>query len=67
MFRNMKRRTKVLKNDVLPILKKQTGFLEILPFMPEEKNGEDDYREPLGREEACRVVYAKSSQQWSGS
>lgn len=28
---------KVLKNDVLPILKKQTGFLEILPFVPEEK------------------------------
>ena len=28
---------KVLKNDVLPILKEQTGFLEILPFTPEEK------------------------------
>ena len=28
---------KVMKNDVLPILKKQTGFLEILPFVPEEK------------------------------
>lgn len=28
---------KVLKNDVLPILKKQTGFLEILPFVPEER------------------------------
>jgi hypothetical protein len=26
-----------MKNDVLPILKKQTGFLEILPFVPEEK------------------------------
>jgi quinol monooxygenase YgiN len=27
---------KVLKNEVLPILKKQTGFLEILPFFPEK-------------------------------
>jgi quinol monooxygenase YgiN len=26
---------KVMKNEVLPILKKQTGFLEILPFVPE--------------------------------
>jgi quinol monooxygenase YgiN len=29
---------KVMKNEVLPILKKSTGFLEILPFLPEEKN-----------------------------
>ena len=28
---------KVLRNEVLPILKKQTGFLEILPFFPETK------------------------------
>ncbi len=28
---------KVIKNEVLPILKKQTGFLEILPFFPEVK------------------------------
>jgi quinol monooxygenase YgiN len=28
---------KIIKNEVLPILKKQTGFLEILPFLPEEK------------------------------
>jgi len=28
---------KVLRNDVLPILKKQQGFLEILPFEPETK------------------------------
>ncbi|MFZ0774658.1 MAG: hypothetical protein WCA49_00935 [Candidatus Sulfotelmatobacter sp.] len=27
---------KVLKNEVLPILRKQTGFLEILPFFPEK-------------------------------
>jgi quinol monooxygenase YgiN len=29
---------RVMKNEVLPILKKQTGFLEILPFFPEVKN-----------------------------
>jgi heme-degrading monooxygenase HmoA len=27
---------KLVKNQVLPILKKQTGFLEILPFFPEK-------------------------------
>ena len=29
---------KVMKNEVLPSMKKQTGFLEILPFIPEVKN-----------------------------
>jgi quinol monooxygenase YgiN len=29
---------KTFKNDVLPILKKQTGFLEVLPFFPEINN-----------------------------
>ena len=29
---------KVIKNEVVPILTKQTGFLEILPFLPEMKN-----------------------------
>jgi quinol monooxygenase YgiN len=28
---------KTFKNDILPILKKQTGFLEVLPFFPELK------------------------------
>ena len=28
---------KVIRNEVLPILKRQTGFLEILPFFPEIK------------------------------
>jgi heme-degrading monooxygenase HmoA len=27
---------KFMKNQVLPMLKKQTGFLEILPFFPEK-------------------------------
>src|SRR3989442_3227792 len=29
---------KVVRNEVLPILKKQNGFLEMLPFFPEIKN-----------------------------
>jgi hypothetical protein len=29
---------KTIKNEVLPILKKQVGFLEILPLFPEMKN-----------------------------
>lgn len=29
---------KVVKNEVLPILKKQAGFLEMLPFVPELKD-----------------------------
>ena len=28
---------KVVRNEVLPILNKQPGFLEILPFSPEKK------------------------------
>ena len=28
---------KALRNEVMPILKKQQGFLEILPFFPETK------------------------------
>ena len=28
---------KVIKNEILPILRKQKGFLEILPFVPELK------------------------------
>jgi quinol monooxygenase YgiN len=28
---------KLVRNEVLPILKKQPGFLEILPFVPESK------------------------------
>ena len=29
---------KTTKNEVLPVFKKQTGFLEILPLFPETKN-----------------------------
>ena len=27
---------RVIKNEILPMLKKQAGFLEILPFVPED-------------------------------
>lgn len=29
---------KIVRTEVLPILKKQPGFLEILPFVPEAEN-----------------------------
>ena len=29
---------KVIRNEVLPILHKQTGFMELLPFFPEAQN-----------------------------
>jgi hypothetical protein len=29
---------KVIRNEVLPILKKQPGFMELLPFFPETRN-----------------------------
>lgn len=31
---------KVVKNEILPILRKQVGFLEVLPFFPEKMNEE---------------------------
>ena len=31
---------KVVKNQIVPILKKQAGFLEILPFFPEKMKEE---------------------------
>jgi heme-degrading monooxygenase HmoA len=31
---------KAIKNEVLPILKRQTGFLEVLPFFPEKMREE---------------------------
>jgi quinol monooxygenase YgiN len=29
---------KMIRKDILPIMKKQAGFLEFLPFVPEVKN-----------------------------
>ena len=34
---------KVIKNEVVPILKKQTGFLEVLPFFPERMKEDKVY------------------------
>jgi hypothetical protein len=34
---------KIMKTRVLPILKKQTGFHEILPFFPEKMREENSY------------------------
>ncbi|MFY9979485.1 MAG: antibiotic biosynthesis monooxygenase [Candidatus Sulfotelmatobacter sp.] len=34
---------KALKNQIVPILKKQNGFLEILPFFPEKMREEKVY------------------------
>ncbi len=31
---------KVVKNEIVPILRKQTGFLELLPFFPEKMREE---------------------------
>ena len=30
--------TKTVKNQIVPILKKQMGFLEIMPFIPENRD-----------------------------
>jgi hypothetical protein len=49
---------KVMKNDVLPILKKQTGFLEILPFVPEEIT-EKMVIVSLWQRRGCREVHAQ--------
>lgn len=34
---------KVVRNEILPILKKQTGFLDILPLFPEKMREEKVY------------------------
>ena len=48
---------KVIKNEVLPILKKQTGFLEILPLFPgEDERGESDRHQPVDHQGGCRAL-----------
>lgn len=49
---------KVLKNDVLPILKKQFGFAELLPFSPEDKS-EKVITVSLCSEKVCFDRYEK--------
>jgi len=55
---------KIFKNQVLPILKKQAGFLEVLPFSPEKMRDEKWYTISLwtaktDAERYDRDVYAK--------
>ena len=54
---------KVIRNEVLPILKKQTGFMELLPFFPETKNEKviavTLWTEKLNAERYGREVYPK--------
>jgi heme-degrading monooxygenase HmoA len=54
---------KVVRNDVLPILNKQPGFLEILPFVPENKTEKmitvTIWAEKLDAERYEREVYPK--------
>jgi heme-degrading monooxygenase HmoA len=55
---------KILKNDVLPILKKQNGFLEILPFLPERMKDEKVcaislWTTPSDAERYEKVAYGK--------
>ena len=48
---------KVIRNEVLPILKKQTGFMELLPFFPETKN-EKVIGHPLDGKSECGALWA---------
>ena len=54
---------KVVRNEVLPILNKQPGFLEILPFVPENKAEKmitiTLWAEKLDAERYEREVYPK--------
>ena len=50
---------KVLKNEVLPILKKQNGFLEILPLVPEKLAEEKVYTISLWNREVDAMKYEK--------
>ena len=56
---------KVIRIDVLPILKKQPGFLELLPFVPENENekivGLTLWAERRDAERYVREVFPKVS------
>ena len=49
---------KVIKNQVLPIVKKQPGFLEVLPFFP-EINNEKAFLVSLWTEKKFAQVYER--------
>ena len=50
---------KVVKNEVIPILKKQTGFLEMLPFFPENIHENKLYSISLWANKADATRYEK--------
>jgi quinol monooxygenase YgiN len=50
---------KVVKNQVLPILKKQVGFLEILPLFPEKAREEKAYTISLWTSKAGAERYER--------
>ncbi len=56
---------KALKNQIVPILKKQNGFLEILPFFPEKMREEKVYAISLWTTErtptAMREIFIRRS------
>src|SRR5450631_3884338 len=48
---------KKVKNEVLPILRKQVGFLEILPFFPENVREEKGMSiQPVGDQGGCAAL-----------
>ncbi|HMK29085.1 MAG TPA: antibiotic biosynthesis monooxygenase [Terriglobales bacterium] len=50
---------KVMKNEVLPILRKQTGFLEVLPLFPEKLREEKVFSISLWMDKADAERYEK--------
>jgi len=52
---------KAIKNEVVPILKKQTGFLEILPFFPEKMKEEKVFNISLWTTKADAERYEKEN------
>jgi len=51
---------KVVRNEVLPILKKQPGFLEVLPFLP-ESTAEKTFTVTLWAEKKDAERYEKNT------
>jgi len=47
---------KVLKNEILPVLKKQSGFLETLPLFPGDEERKDGCHQPVDCEAGCREI-----------
>ncbi|HEY6181282.1 MAG TPA: antibiotic biosynthesis monooxygenase [Terriglobales bacterium] len=52
---------KIVKNEVLPILHKQIGFLEILPLFPEKKTEEKVFNISLWANRADAERYEKET------